>query len=947
MKNRVAKFKIGIGGVKISGNAMRLHSDEKPGPNETLFEGFNSVENQVDAIVHNAAEKYIDGIKENVFEITRQWLDKNRERFFFLFGNMGTGKSFFCAKLFKVAQDTYNIYPPVIYSGQATYGATVNVENMLLVIAARLYRSVPEYAEYFKTCEIGEKDIGKLVEKVLIEPFEKNVPAKNVFIIIDGLDEYPRQDCIAFLDALTLYSGRLSSFVNIFFSSRSERDILSHLPPHTKDAEYDIEKQDASRRDCLAFIETNSVKLGLEISEDDKNSLVLKSNCCIKYLQCIFDDPDMVSSIKERNMIDELPNGLLAVYRELLTRYFPDEDVYRNDFLPLLEVICIAYRPLKVFELANILGYDIERTNAILRRAGTLIGYRSEFVNLYQSETLKLYLVDGINCPEKFLVHPGNGERRIFARISQLIDDNDLDTNDYIFSFAVDHLLDMAEKNNTDAWDVLFNFMAASYGQRDVIGNVCQIVLTRNKDIWKTFLRKLYATQSLTPVQKDALASSLQLAASAKHLLKTLIDDVVAKLPPSVDFRYLEMLFRSRYERNERDSEAKLVYAFNALEIIDSSDITEQLRNMRYSFIYDEIQRIKRYRGESHSDVAEYLAKLVEVSEKALELCDVHDCSRMILLRDVSVVYGQLGLFFEKLSGLNLTEAERVEVSKKLCDAAHISDEGAHDSDFFIRKAIYCRKKEYEITSELQNLDCDSKRSLHDVTFSLKALGRLYAKKDFKDRDLAKAIDYLEKSLSISEKVSEKAFSETTDTHPLVVKYACAPISVLDDLISVYCDDGNFDDILPYIQKWRFLAERVIDCFSKEQKDCLSQSLGIWWLLALEKQLVNKNEDDAMPLAVECCEMAIDLSIDIGDESLYDAIMFAHEQLNYILWQLTVFVRYLDENKTDENKQRLLKYAGLAFKILNIMSEYLPNDEFDRICLKKQTELKRIVEAYE
>ena len=65
---------------------------ESAGKNDELFKSLRDVEDQVDAIVKSCTQNYIDGIKENIVRLVLNWFkDENKtDRFFFLFGNMGT-----------------------------------------------------------------------------------------------------------------------------------------------------------------------------------------------------------------------------------------------------------------------------------------------------------------------------------------------------------------------------------------------------------------------------------------------------------------------------------------------------------------------------------------------------------------------------------------------------------------------------------------------------------------------------------------------------------------------------------------------------------------------------------------------------------------------------------------------------------------------------------------
>lgn len=782
---------------------------QSAGKNDALFESLKDVEGQVDSIVSYGSKHYIDGIKDNILRLIYDWFetDGKDDRYFFLFGNMGTGKSFFSSRLFHKASLELNAYPPVIYSSQQNYASTTSVEKMLLVVAHRLFLSVPEYADYCRNTELADKDIAKLVENVLVKPLE-NVPlAKRVLIVVDGLDEYPKDECTELLDALNLLRLRINPQIHIFFTSRPETYIRSHLPAHSPASEYTIESMsDTTHQDCLAFIRAKCAELSVSLSEEAESMLVEKSGFCLKYLKCVFDDVAANAIEIKDGTIDNLPVGLLSYYREQLIRYFTDDRAYREEFRPFLEIICAAYRPLKVTEAANILGVGTSYINNLILRAGTLIYKTDNVIYLYQSESIKPYLSDERYCPENYLVSPENGSRRILTYISELLDDEDLASSEYLVDFAPNHILDIAAENDNDAWELLFRLIDSTIGHRDLLDNTVRAVLSKPQKLWTKFIRKLYQTE-IDPVACDHVASAMYSVAS-KMQLKVPLQEAVARISSSPDARYIAELYRSHIQKEESNHREAIEICRGLLSIVEEScEPDSTLQHVRYGFVYDEIQRMQRMNEAHFTEIIENLVLTYQHVMKSLDGTPKRSKTYPLVLRSYTVVLDQLGRTFKNYETAYLSSKEANQIAQALCPLIGTDTNGAELNGFFIRQAIICHEKALDICKQLQAMDPDSKFRLYDLHYSLLELARLHESKHNSRRNVERAIGYLEDCLRIMEQLANSAAQEAPS--PVQERYMSAPMYPCNELIRIYRGEGDPDRALEYVLRKRKQCEAV------------------------------------------------------------------------------------------------------------------------------------------
>jgi len=237
-----------FGGRKFSRNSeiLRDRSDDRSNVegaiatvNDGLFQQINEAENHAKQILKTGQTQYVSGIKQNILDMIRLWLQEEGSNVFTLYGKMGCGKSFFSARLYQEFSAEDSLYDTVAFSSQQLYRDTTIVRNMLLSIAHQLFNTVPACTAFFAKHPLSSESLSALTEEVFILPFEGVTLQKTVFIIVDGLDEYPRQDCELMLEALGRLRMRLNPRVKIYFSSRrslcdvrNDQQLRAVLLPH-------------------------------------------------------------------------------------------------------------------------------------------------------------------------------------------------------------------------------------------------------------------------------------------------------------------------------------------------------------------------------------------------------------------------------------------------------------------------------------------------------------------------------------------------------------------------------------------------------------------------------------------------------------------------------------------------------------------------------------------
>ena len=241
----------------------------------------------VDKILASVKEKYINGIKDPLFSSVDGWISDGGS-FFTLFGRMGTGKSFFAAKLYETLEGSGNV---IYYSAHKLHAETTVLKNMLYTVAYKLVQTPDDKVRNHLGGHTLPSDIDLLTEDIFIKPFEYGEMKRDFIFILDGLDEYSKEDCTAFLHALYSRRARIPKRVKIFFTGRHEEYIKDYLP-HFSDADhYEIEEHtDSAKLDCFRFIEEKSHEKHLHLSEECCERLIEKGEYSLNYLDLFIDE---------------------------------------------------------------------------------------------------------------------------------------------------------------------------------------------------------------------------------------------------------------------------------------------------------------------------------------------------------------------------------------------------------------------------------------------------------------------------------------------------------------------------------------------------------------------------------------------------------------------------------------------------------------------------------
>ena len=758
--------------------------------NDTLFQKVNDAENHAKQIMKTGQSQYVDGIKQNVLDMIRLWLQEDGSNIFTLYGKMGCGKSFFSARLYEDISAEKDRYDTVAFSSQQIYRDTANVRNMLLSLAHQLFIGVPACSDYFARHQLESESIANLTEDVLVNPFEGVTLQKTVFIIIDGLDEYPRPDCEVFLESLGRLRMRLNPRVKIFFSSRPEAYIMSEMFYDSENCSYHIEKNEVqSHADCARFIDVKCGKADIQIDDNMKRQLIIKSECSLKYLECFFNDISCGAIHVTADFIDSLPMGLSHYYRDQLVRYFGDEGLrfYQTKIVPLLELLCVAWRPITIEEASDILGCRESDINSVISRSGTLLWRNNRYVMLYQSESIREFLMDERYCPEKYRIDSGNGNACILRRLEEMMDNGeDIENNMYLFNCAIDHITEQDRITNAD-WALLVRMIACYSHKADLMFKLPRRILEKTIREIMTFSRCLFANTEMDPLLQDAFCVRLIAAAVSENQTEKLLS-VLDALEGPEKLEFFVNYGRGRILRTEGRRDEALALLQPCLDQVGDDALTLA----RHTYYQDEVCRIYRRQGritwEENTDL--HIQTIRESEQLTQKYQRREGPAYLILLRNLSVSYDQLARLCDLLE--DQTDPQlRESCGRKLQATLKLAEADPNKKGFFLLAADACFQKGLKLSKICQQYDAFSDSRIYDLHYSFYALGILYFRKDFPGYHPDKALQYFEDGLS-----SIMDIAMRPESHE---RYIRVPIKIYSKLTDLYLENGSYAAAKKYL----------------------------------------------------------------------------------------------------------------------------------------------------
>lgn len=183
-------------------------------------------------LIAKLVQAHFPGTREWLFDEVRSWLRVGNQRLFWVEGAAGTGKSVVSAKL----MGTVGVKEHIVawhfcrHDNAAESATRVIIQSWAAMLSENVAGfMVPEDAKTKALVATSAKD---MFEFLITDPL-KLVPVPNdgrpLLLLLDALDELPRESLAPVLELIADVFESLPSFVRLFVTSRAEKEIKFRL----------------------------------------------------------------------------------------------------------------------------------------------------------------------------------------------------------------------------------------------------------------------------------------------------------------------------------------------------------------------------------------------------------------------------------------------------------------------------------------------------------------------------------------------------------------------------------------------------------------------------------------------------------------------------------------------------------------------------------------------
>lgn len=288
-----------------------------------------------------------------LLEEIMSWYETD-SKLFWIIGAPGSGKSFFAAKLAH--------YFPGIASIQFCEwerNDSLNPRNLIKSIAYQLACNISDYRQLLiNILEDRRHQVinnSELFQHLITEPLNKLIDGnrRKEIILIDAIDELSGEHVNEFAEILAYNIKYFPRWISFIITSRPESGTLKPLKKYDY---YEIElKSDKNLSDIFGYIK-KELNQGIVSHNQDKliTRIVEKTDGIFIYAN------ELIDSLNRGDLniedIDNYPKGMSGIYFEYFERKFTDINVFKQTYLPILELIVASREPLKIEFIKEILN---------------------------------------------------------------------------------------------------------------------------------------------------------------------------------------------------------------------------------------------------------------------------------------------------------------------------------------------------------------------------------------------------------------------------------------------------------------------------------------------------------------------------------------------------------------------------------------------------------------
>ena len=296
--------------------------------------------------------------------IVNDWLGNGNERFLFIKGKPGSGKTAISTHLLTVLPNimAYHIC-------RRNNCEKSNPKRAVCTIAYQISTQIPAYSERLLAIlterKIDSWDSRTLFEELIVTPLSsvRLDDDKDRVILIDALDESSVTGGESIVSFLSSLSPLLPDWVRLIVTSRPLNDIMCQFNVSTKFVNIDsVDYESLNKMDMLSYIDNTLEKYrGEECYDTAKRQIVDNANGVFLYVKTICEN--ILSGEMDINNHETFPKSISSIYNNFFRTKFPNISVYNSRHRILLSLMAASFDPLTkdmVCRLMKIRKHELE-----------------------------------------------------------------------------------------------------------------------------------------------------------------------------------------------------------------------------------------------------------------------------------------------------------------------------------------------------------------------------------------------------------------------------------------------------------------------------------------------------------------------------------------------------------------------------------------------------------
>ena len=296
--------------------------------------------------------------------IVNDWLGNGNERFLFIKGKPGSGKTAISTHLLTVLPNimAYHIC-------RRNNCEKSNPKRAVCTIAYQISTQIPAYSERLLAIlterKIDSWDSRTLFEELIVTPLSsvRLDDDKDRVILIDALDESSVTGGESIVSFLSSLSPLLPDWVRLIVTSRPLNDIMCQFNVSTKFVNIDsVDYESLNKMDMLSYIDNTLEKYrGEECYDTAKRQIVDNANGVFLYVKTLCEN--ILSGEMDINNHETFPKSISSIYNNFFRTKFPNISVYNSRHRILLSLMAASFDPLTkdmVCRLMKIRKHELE-----------------------------------------------------------------------------------------------------------------------------------------------------------------------------------------------------------------------------------------------------------------------------------------------------------------------------------------------------------------------------------------------------------------------------------------------------------------------------------------------------------------------------------------------------------------------------------------------------------